>query len=174
VKRRRTFLLVLLIASCPALFAQTLEVQESSGYVETLLPSVGWRQAVVGRQLPEGAVLTAWLDASARIDFQGDTLAVGPLSRVMVRSIQPGLVRLSMAAGSVRITAESAAFEVECRGFLIRVEKGAFSLENGVLRPSSGVVTVSEPGSPLRSLGPGETFDLLARKTGPVLSNPSP
>jgi len=151
-----------------------MEVLESSGYVETLLPSVGWRQAVVGRQLPEGAVLTAWLDANARVDFQGNTLSVGPLSRVLIRSIQPGQVQLSVGAGSISVTAVNAAFSVEYRGFVIRVEKGAFVLEDGVLRPDSGAVTVAEPGSPVRSLAPGDSLNLLSRKTGPVFPDPLP
>jgi len=174
VKRRSAVLLALLVAGCPTLFSQALEVMESSGYVETLLPSVGWRQAVVGRQLPEGAVLAAWLDANARVDFQGSTLAVGPLSRVLIRSLQTGQVQLSLTAGAVSVTSVNTAFEVEYRGSLIRVEKGAFDLADGVLRPQSGTVTVSEPGSPVRTLGPGEYLDLLSRKTGPVFSDPSP
>ncbi|HVO39865.1 MAG TPA: hypothetical protein VMV03_12625, partial [Spirochaetia bacterium] len=140
---RRGFLFAVLVAGGLALlpaavFAQAFEVQASSGYVEALLPSLGWRQAVVGRQVPAGSVVTAWQDARMEMDYQGDSLTVGALSHVRIQALEPALVRLSLTSGSLTIKATTATFEVAFRGAAVQVEKGAATLTNGLLTAASG------------------------------------
>lgn len=151
-----------------AVFAQAFEVQASSGYVEALLPSLGWRQAVVGRQVPAGSVVTAWQDARMEMDYQGDSVAVGSLTHLRVQALEPALVRLSLTSGSITIKVTTATFEVAFRGAAVRVEKGAATLADGVLTVASGNVSVIEANAPPRAVAPGETLSLLQRETGPV------
>lgn len=167
---RRGLLVVALLASAPCLFAQVqvLEVRESSGYAEALLPTSGWRQAVVGRQLPAGSIVTTWQDARTRLDYQGDTVEVGPLTHLRVLSLEQSLVRLVLTEGSISVEAGFTAFELEYRGIRIRVEKGALSLASGALTVKSGSVFMTESNAEQRVVAEGATISLLSRQTGPV------
>ncbi len=164
----RGLLVIALLTSAPCVFAQALEVRESSGYAEALLPAAGWRQAVVGRQLPAGSVVTAWQDARAKLDYQGDTVEVGPLTHLRVQSLDRSLVRLSLTEGSISIEAAATTFELEYRGIRVSVEKAAAVLSSGTLTVKSGTVFVTEPRAEQRPVTAGSTIELLSRQTGSV------
>jgi hypothetical protein len=156
-----------------AVFSQAFEVQASSGYVEALLPSLGWRQAVVGRQVPAGSVVTAWQDARMEMDYQGDSVTVGSLTHLRVQALDPALVHLSLTSGSITIKATTATYEVAFRGTAVQVEKGAATLADGILTVASGNVRVIEANARPRAVEPGETLSLLVRETGPVFQTSS-
>ncbi len=161
------------LALGPSVFGQAPEVLESSGYVEVQLPTVGWRQAVVGRQLPAGSVVTAWRDARATIDYGGDTVTVGPLTHLKVQAVDGPRVQLALTEGSITVAAAAAEFEVVYRGIQVHVEKGAFSLVDGSLAVASGQVTVTEPGAKARTVAAGSRLQLLQRRSGPVFGSAS-
>jgi len=63
-------------ASCLNAQEQVLEVQQTSGFAEALLENLGWRQAVIGRQLPAGSAVTSWLDAEAKLGYRDSIVTV--------------------------------------------------------------------------------------------------
>ena len=159
----------LTLAGAPAvLHAQALEVQESSGTVEVLLPELGWRQAVVGRPLPADSVVTSWIGSTARAGFGDSTCTVGPLTHVRVVAVSDQLVRLSLLAGSLTVQTGGLAYEVEFRGVTIRLQGGEAVLSDGVLtlRTASAVLSGARD-APL-PLKPGSMLDLIARSEGAV------
>lgn len=161
--------LCLSLAGAPAaLHAQALEVQESSGTVEALLPDLGWRQAVVGRPLPADSVLTSWIDSTARAGFGDSTCTVGPLTHVRVVAVSDQLVRLSLLAGSITVQTGSLAYEVEFRGVTIRLRGGEASLSDGVLTLRTAAAVASGLRAAALPLEPGAVLDLIARSEGPV------
>ena len=171
---RALMLLGALVAVTPCLPAQAPEVQESSGYVEVLVPGVGWRQAVVGRQLPAASVVTAWKDGRAKIDCGGSTLLIGPLTHVRVQSADSSGYELLLTEGSISVDAASGVFTIEYRGMQIHVEKGSFSLSDGRLAVTSGTVVLREPGRQPRAVPPGSAVALLERTVGPVFGSTAP
>jgi len=148
--------------------SQALEVQQSSGFVEVLLPDLGWRQAVLGRQLPPDAVVTSWLDASARFTFGGSVVTLGPLSHLRILSVGKDLVRLSLQAGTVTVESSSPACEIEFRGLTVRIEQGNVVLTDGVLSVKAGTALLQGAQDQPLTLGPGSTISLLAQPVGPV------
>jgi hypothetical protein len=159
----------LMAGSASLLAGQALEVQQSSGFVEVLLPDLGWRQAVLGRQLPPGAVVTSWLEASARITFGGSTVTLGPLSHLQILSVGKELVRLSLQAGAVTVEASAPAYEIEFRGLTVRIEQGTASLADGVLTVSSGTVLLTGAREEPLPINPGRSISLLSPSVGPIL-----
>jgi hypothetical protein len=167
----RACILALALASGAAgLGAQAIEVLESSGYAEVLLPDIGWRQAVVGRQVGAGSVLTSWLGARAKFEYQGGLLELGPLSRlrVLALAVEPASARLSLAEGRLSIDTKGTAFELEYRGMTIKVESGSIALSGGLLSVASGSATLSGYDSAPLILSAGERLSLLDRESGPV------
>jgi len=158
----------------PGAFSQAFEVQASSGYVEALLPALGWRQAVVGRQVPADSVVTAWQDAKAEMDYQGDSVTVGSFTHLRVLSVEADRVRLSLTSGSVTIKSTTASFELDFRGTVVQVEKGAATVTDGVLTVATGDVRVVEKNAQPHVVQPGETLSLLSRQTGSVFPVSSP
>ena len=168
-RRARICILALVLAAGAAcLAAQAIEVLESSGYAETLLPDIGWRQAVVGRQLPAGSALTSWLGARAKLDYRGSLLELGPLSLLRVLDLQPASARLSLSEGGLSIDAKDTAFELEYRGMTVRVESGSIALEGGLLSVASGSASVSGYLKDVVVLPSGARMNLLERAPGPV------
>ncbi len=160
--------LALLAGATSLVEGQALEVQQSSGFVETLLPDLGWRQAVLGRQLPPDAVVTSWLGASARLTYGGSVVTLGPLSHLRILSVGKDLVRLSLEAGTVTVESSTPACEIEFRGLMVRMEQGNVTLTDGVLSVKAGTASLQGAQDKPLTFGPGSTFSLLTRSTGPV------
>jgi hypothetical protein len=168
---RRLFLAALAALLAQSLAALSIEVSSSAGYAESLVPSVGWRQAVVGRQLPEGSVVAAWKGARAEMDYLGSRISLGSLGHLEVLSIGPESVGLRLTEGSLSVTAAGLRFTIEYRGFRISLEGGELSLADGILAVASGSVAVEGYSSRPLALATGSRLDLLARVTGPVLGD---
>jgi hypothetical protein len=184
VSRRRLFALVLaaaLAVSAQALSGQAaepqaMEVQESKGFVEVLLPELGWRQAVVGRQVPADSVMTSWTGATATVRYGDGVVTLEPLTHVTVVSLSGDLVRLSVESGGIAIESPIEAFEIEFRGMVVRIEKGGASpgkasLVDGSLTVQSGSVVVSGAGAKPLSVAPGTTVSLLSPPAGPAFDS---
>jgi hypothetical protein len=169
-------LVLLMAAAAAALSAQAadvqlMEVQQSSGFVEVLLPEVGWRQAVIGRQVPAGSVLTSWTEASAKVGYGDSIVTIDQLSHVKILSLTGPLIRLSVEAGGIEIETPTAAFEIEYRGMVVRIEKGKAVLSDGSLTVQSGSVVVSGARRDPLPVAAGTTFSLLSPLAGPVFGN---
>ena len=156
------------LASLGAQEQQVLEVQQSSGFVEALIANLGWRQAVIGRPLPAGSVVTSWLHASAKMGYRDSLVALEPLTHATVLEVGPDLLRLSVESGGIRIDCPTTACELEFRGMIIRVEKGSAVLSDGVLRAEAGKVTVNGAQDGPLAVPPGTSRDLLTPMEGPV------
>lgn len=154
--------------SAQAADVQTMEVQQSGGFVEVLLPDLGWRQAVIGRQVPAGSVLTSWTGASALIGYGNCVVALQQFSHLTVLSLSSSLIRLSLESGGIGIEAPNSACEIQFRGMVIRIENGKAVLSDGVLRVQSGSVVVSGARAQPLPVAAGEALSLLAQPTGPV------
>ena len=158
-----------LTAGGPALLpAQSFEVQQSSGFVEALLPDLGWRQAVVGRQLPPDSLLTSWLASNATFTYGDSTCTVGPLSHLRILAVTDQLARLSLTAGSITVQTSRLPFEIEFRGVTVRIEQGTASISDGVLTLSSGSAVVNGARDAPLAVSPGAVIPLLSRSDGPV------
>jgi|GEM_PF-2567668 len=166
--RARLILALACASLAPALAGQAIEIASSEGYAEALVPSSGWRQAVVGRQLPEGSVLTTWIGARATMDYQGNSLELGSLGRLKIEALEPESVRLTLTEGSLTIRAASSAFEVEYRGARISVREGEIALSDGVLSVVEGKASVEGYSAAPLEIVAGGRLALLDRATGPV------
>jgi hypothetical protein len=160
--------LVLLACASSILESQALEVQQSSGFVEVLLPDVGWRQAVLGRQLPPDSVITSWLAASARLAYGESVVTVGPLSDVRILSVAKDLVGLSLRAGTVTVESSTPPCEIEFRGLTVRLEQGSVSLTDGMLKVLTGNAVVKGAQDQPLALSAGSEFSLLNQPSGPI------
>jgi len=147
---------------------QALEVQQSNGFVEALLQNLGWRQAVIGRQLPAGAVLTSWVDASAKLGYGDSVVSVEQLTHLTVLDLGTGLVRLSLESGGIRVETAAIVFEVQFHGVVIKIEKGVAVLNDGILKVEAGNVTViGAQDSPL-VIPVGSSVSLISSPEGPL------
>ncbi len=155
----------------PALEGQALEVQQSTGFVEVLLPDLGWRQAVLGRQLPPEAVVTSWLGASTRLAYDGSIVTLGPLSHLRIISVNKELVSLSLQAGTITVESSTPPCEIEFRGLTVRLEQGSITLTDGILRVVTGTAVVTGAQDQPLAFGPGSTFSLLTQPSGPVFKS---
>lgn len=158
-----------LIAQAAA--AQAIEVSSSKGYAESLVPAIGWRQAVVGRQLPEGSVVATWTGADAEMGYLGARISLGPLGRLEIVSVGADSVGLRLTEGSLAIAASGLRFGIEYRGVRISLEDGEIVLADGTLMVKSGIATVEGYASDPVIVSTGKPLELLGRKTGPVLGD---
>jgi len=171
--KKLTGIAVLLVAAAASLAAQAspvpaFEVQQSSGFVEALLPDLGWRQAVIGRQLPAGSVVTSWIDAEATLGYGDSVLTLEPLSHLGVLAVGSDRVRISLLAGGVKVQTATLACELEFRGMVIRVENAAVILSDGTLSVQAGSVTVSGARDAPMPVSAGSSILLLSSPEGPV------
>lgn len=119
-------------------FAQSLVVLESTGFVETNLQDVGWRQAVVGRQIPEGSILTSWLNAKAELEGEDFRINLEPMTHVRLISLDSSHTRLALSAGALIIESTGCILEVEIRGKTIHLEQGVIRISDERLEVISG------------------------------------
>jgi hypothetical protein len=171
--RKLVIIALVLLGAASSLGAQAaaapaFEVQESSGFVEALLPDLGWRQAVIGRQLPAGAVVTAWTDARATLGFGETVLALEPFSHLGVVSLGNDLARVSLLSGGLKVQTASVPCEVEFRGMVIRIEKGTAVLSNERLSVQDGTVTVTGAQDKPLPVPAGASIILISGSEGPV------
>jgi hypothetical protein len=171
--KRHAVAALLFVAVAAALAAQAspvpaFEVQQSSGFVEALLPDLGWRQAVIGRQLPAGSVITSWIDAAATLAFADTVLTLEPMSHLGVAAVGSDLVRLSMASGGVKVQTAAVVVELEVRGFVIHIENATAVLSDGTLRVEAGTVVVNGAQNGPMPVAAGSSIQLLASPEGPV------
>lgn len=171
--RKLVVIAMIVLGAASSLGAQAsappgFEVQESSGFVEALLPELGWRQAVIGRQLPAGAVVTAWTDARATLSYGDIVLALEPFSHLGVVAVGTDLVRVSLLSGGVKVQTATVACEVEFRGLVIRVEKGTAVLSDERLSVQDGTVTVTGAQDKPIVVPAGTSILLITRPEGPV------
>lgn len=162
---------LVLLAAASSLAAQTvpaLEVQQSSGFVEALLPDLGWRQAVIGRQLPAGSVVTSWIDAGATLGYGDSVLTLEPLSHLSVLAVGSDLVKVSLLSGGVKVQTTGLACELEFRGMVIRIEKATAVISDGVLSVREGSVIVSGAQDRPVPVSAGRSILLLSSPEGPV------
>jgi hypothetical protein len=164
-------------AIASSLFAQAaetpvMEVLQSSGFVEVLLPDLGWRQAVIGRQVPAGSVMTSWIDANASIGYGDSVVALEPFSHVTVVSLSSALVRMSLESGGIGIKTPTIACEIAFRGMVVRIEKGAATLSDATLKVTEGSAVVTGAGSQPIAVAAGKAISLLATPSGPVFTGP--
>ena len=159
------------LAAAGHLAAQSLEVLESSGFVEVKLASVGWRQAVVGRQVPAGSTLTAWLDAAAKLQYAGSTMTMTPLTHARIISIADGVVTVELLAGGISFESEgNAVFEIRVRGMTLRVEGGAADITVSEVLVKSGTAMLSGAQDAPVSIPAGTAVSLVERAKGPVFA----
>jgi hypothetical protein len=162
------------LATLEAQQEQVLEVQQSSGFVEALIGDLGWRQAVIGRPLPAGSVVTSWLGASAKMGYRDTVVSIEQLTHFTVLAVEPALVRLSVQSGSVRVDCPTTAYEIEFRGMVIRVEKGSAVLNDGLLSAEAGSVVVTGAQDGPLPVASGTSINLLAVDFGPVFRSAVP
>jgi hypothetical protein len=177
--RKLVVIAMILLRAASSLGAQAaaapgFEVQESSGFVEALLPELGWRQAVIGRQLPAGAVVTAWIDARATIGYGDSVLTLEPFSHLGVVAVGNDLVRVALLSGGVKVQTATLACEVEFRGLVIRVEKGTAILSDETLSVQDGTVTVTGAQDKPIAVPAGTSILLITRPEGPVFPSSDP
>ena len=168
--RRLLVFTVLLLAASVFLNAQgeVIEVEQSSGFVEALLANLGWRAAVVGRQLPPASVLTSWVGATAKLSYADSIITVGQLTHLTVLELGTGLVRISLEAGDIRVDTSTVTYELQFRDFAVRIEKGAVILSDGILTVESGSVQLNAAQNGPMRVVPGSPMDLLSSAQGPV------
>ncbi len=165
---RRILLAAIAALLAQAAAAQAIEVSSSEGYAESLVPSVGWRQAVVGRQLPEGSIVATWTAARAEMGYLGARMTLGPLGLLEVASASADSVGLRLTEGSLEIAASGLRFEIEYRGARISLQGGEIVLADGILAVRSGKASVEGYASAPLALSAGESLNLLLKETGPV------
>jgi len=168
----RTFLIAALALSAAlSASAQEIELSSSKGYAEALLPSVGWRQAVIGRRLPAGSVLITWTGAEARMEYEGSSLSLGPLSRLEVRGIGADSISLSLTEGELSIAAGSLSVEVEYRGVRVSTKGGGLRIADGKIAVDSGAVLIEGYAASPVTLSAGSRLELFERKRGSVFED---
>jgi hypothetical protein len=177
--KRYAVIAFLLTAAAASLAAQAapvsaFEVQQSSGFVEALLPDLGWRQAVIGRQLPAGSVVTSWIDAAATLAFGDAVLTLEPLSHLGVVAVGSDVVRVSLISGGVKVQTAAVACELEFRGFVIRVEHATVVLSDETLRVEAGSAIVNGARSGPMPVPAGSSLLLLSPPEGPVFPASEP
>ncbi len=171
--KKPALIALVLLACASALSAQAapvpaLEVQQSKGFVEALLPDLGWRQAVIGRQLPTGSVVTSWIDAGATLGFGDSVLTLEPLSDLGVLAVGSANVRVSLLSGGVTVKTGAVVCELEFRRMVIRVEKATVVLRDGNLIVQEGNVMVSGAQDKPMPIAAGRSILLLSSPEGPV------
>jgi hypothetical protein len=170
MKRLLPAALIMLLA-CAGLGGQALEVMESTGFVEVNLPTTGWRQAVVGRQIPAGSTLTSWLSAGARMEYKGSVVKIGSGTYARITAVETDAVRISLVSGSLSIDAPGpVAYEVEIRGMTIRIEAGSADVGADTISARGGKVTLSGRGDDTILLPEGGSVSLTEELRGPVFA----
>jgi hypothetical protein len=150
------------------------EVQESTGFVEALLPDLGWRQAVIGRQLPAGSVVTTWIGARATIVSGDSVLTLEPFSHLGVLAVGSDLVRISLLSGGVKVQSATLACELEFRGMVIHIEKGTAVLSDETLSVQEGTVIVNGAQDKPMAVSAGTSILLITAPSGPVFPASDP
>jgi hypothetical protein len=150
------------------------EVQESSGFVEALLPDLGWRQAVIGRQLPAGSVVTSWIDARATLSYGDSVLTLEPFTHLGFAAIGNDVVRLTLLAGGVKVKTAALACELEYKGMVVRIENGTATISDATVSVQEGTVTVTGAQDKPLIVAAGSSIGLTARREGPVFSAADP
>ena len=150
------------------------EVQESSGFVEALLQDLGWRQAVIGRQLPAGSVVTSWIDARATLSFGDTVLTLEPFTHLGFTAIGSDVVQLAIIAGGVKVQTAAVPCELDYRGLTVRIEKGTATISDATLSVQEGTVTVTGMQDKPMTVPPGSSIGLTARQEGPVFTTADP
>ncbi len=175
--KRHAAIALLLAGACGYLSAQAatvpaLEVQQSSGFVEALLPDLGWRQAVIGRQLPAGSVVTSWIDAAATITFADTVLTLEPFSHLGVVAVGRDAVKLSLVSGGITIQTAAVVCELAFRDLVIRIQNATVVLSDETLRVEAGSVEVDGARKGPVPVAAGSSVKLLSPPEGPVFPGP--
>jgi hypothetical protein len=168
---RRLLLAAIAALVAQAAAAQAIEISSSEGYAESLVPSVGWRQAVVGRQLPEGSIVATWAAAKAEMGYLGAKVSLGPLSRLEIASVGADSVGLRLTEGSLGIAASGLRFEIDYRGARISIQGGEIVLADGSIEVVSGIASVEGYALGIVAVPAGTSLNLLLKKTGPVFGD---
>jgi hypothetical protein len=161
-------LLAAVSSSLSAQQQQYLEVQQSTGFVEAFLADLGWRQAVVGRQLPAGAVVTSWIGATARMSYGDSLVTVSQLTHLTVLAVGPEAVRLSVESGGLSVDSANLVYEIVFRGMVVRITRGTIAFNDGTLSVQSGNVEVDGAQERPVMVPAGTSLDLISSPTGPV------
>lgn len=173
--RRRFFAAALaaavLIAVAPEAVAQAgdpyVEVADSSGFAEVLL-SAGWRQAVEGRRVPVGGVLTTWVDAGIRVTYLDAELELGALTQLTIASLRSdslvvrvGVGELTATAGATKITIHAGDLAIECSECELTV--------GDQLDIAAGEATIVTQDGRSLVVAPGDRVELVQSSRGPIL-----
>lgn len=147
------FMLLFSLVAAPALRAQLAsegapagEVTASDGFAEALLPEVGWRQAVLGRPLPAGTVITTWLDGTVEFDLAGAQLQLDPLSHLTVKQPGPETARVSLQTGVVTVMTEDSAVELGVGEDTVHISEGRARVSRESVVLEYGAAEVRRPG----------------------------
>lgn len=173
------FMLLFLLMAVPTLRGQVAsdgapagEVIASDGFAEALLPEIGWRQAVLGRRLPEGTVIATWLDARAELELAGARLQLEPLTHVRVEHLGQNAAELSLQTGVVTVLTEGAAVVLTAGESSLRITEGRARLSREAVSLESGTAELARPGEASVPLEAGDYRRLIREGFGGIFSDP--
>ena len=161
---------VALLCGAAALGAQQLTVSESVSRVEVLLSDRGWGRAVLGRAVPDGGVITTWLDSEVTLGRPGVELRLGSLGHLVVEATTEEAPELRLTAGMLQVEAvETAVRIVPARGGTITTSGARFSIDGDTIAVETGTIRIERAGTPETiTLSDGERFSFVPHRRGPI------
>jgi hypothetical protein len=152
MKRIALILLLLSLATLPALAQITAVVEETSGKVEIRLPGSNWATARVGMEVPTGATISTGFNSEAILAIGDSVLTVDPLTRMGVEELlqSEGVVKSSLRLNVGRVSADvqtaeglQSDFQVKSPLSTASVRGTVFSFNGTTIEVSEGVVTIT-------------------------------
>ena len=162
---------VALLCGTAALGAQQLAVSESVSRVEVLLSDREWRRAVLGRAVPDGGVVTTWLDSEVTLSRPGTELRLGSLGHLVVETTTEGALELRLTAGALQVEAIDIAVRITlARGDTITTTGARFLVDGDTIAVETGTVQVDGARTPEPiTLSGGAEFSFVPHRPEPIL-----
>jgi hypothetical protein len=170
-----TLLVVPATAQNPA--AQAAQVAGSSGTAEALIPDVGWRQAVLGRVLPVGSILTCWIDSSVEVEVGSAAFVLQSLSHAEIASVSEQQIELRLSAGALDVTTEGTEVLIRLASIgggtagestMVVLVEGEARVTTTAVMLTSGSARVNMSGEEAVELAAGDQFSPAAPPLEPV------
>jgi hypothetical protein len=152
MKRFALVLLLIALATLPAVAQITAVVEDTTGKVEIRLPGSSWQNARAGMQVPTGATISTGFNSEAVLAIGDSVLTVDALTRMALDELiqSEGLVKSSMNLNVGRVSANvqtaeglNSDFQVKSPLSTASVRGTIFTFNGNTIEVNEGVVTIT-------------------------------
>ncbi len=174
MKRIALVLLLLALATLPALAQITAVVEETSGKVEIRLPGSNWETASEGMEVPTGATISTGFNSEAVLAIGDASLTVDPLTRMGIEELleSEGVRKSTLNLNVGRVSADvqtaeglESDFRVKSPLSTASVRGTVFSFDGTTIEVSEGIVTITNTLGQTRRIVAGNQSTTDGRST---------